>query len=248
MLACVLRTVGAFPSDAILRSVWDRPDGLAVFPGALPAAAAELLKAEVDDLLAICTTNPEPDGAEAFAAPRAFRDDGIATISTDTARSVGLPGTAAAMEFLRDTVARAAAAAPAACGAPLVAAPFVQLAVFRVGARGYVPHRDLLRMSGGNSPYGLTAILYANEWWDLARDGGALRCYRPGLSSFDYGTDEESGGAYEDIAPELGTLALFLSPGVVHAVRPARRARVALTLWAAPGPWPPDHVPDFKSY
>ena len=109
-------------------------------------------------------------------------------------------------------------ASPPYDAAPLVAAPWCQLACYRPGRRGYAPHRDLSRHEGG-----LTALCYANPAWSQ-RDGGALRLLG------DDGAEELAA-----VAPELGTLVLFRSPEVLHEVLPSRRSRVAFTLWAAPG-------------
>ena len=78
---------------------------------------------------------------------------------------------------------------------------------------GYARHRDCLRYSDARV---VSAVFYLNpEWHD--RDGGALRLYLP--------------HAYHDIAPQGGTLALFLSAQFEHEVLPPARTRFSIACW-----------------
>lgn len=78
----------------------------------------------------------------------------------------------------------------------------------------YQKHVDRFRDDDRRS---VTAILYLNEGWQ-AGDGGALRFYPQ---------DETP----REVPPELGTLVVFLSAGLVHEVLPAGRERLSLTGW-----------------
>jgi hypothetical protein len=64
--------------------------------------------------------------------------------------------------------------------------------------------------------------------WDLSTEGGALRCY-VGAE----GTDCTGVTATEvrDVAPTGGRVVLFPSRDLLHAVRPTKRSRLALTAW-----------------
>lgn len=89
-------------------------------------------------------------------------------------------------------------------------------AVYPPGA-GYQKHLDNFR---GTSARIVSAVLYLNEDWDEA-DGGQLRLY----------TDGTEDGAYVDVFPHAGQLALFRSTRFWHEVMPARRERFSLTGW-----------------
>ena len=66
----------------------------------------------------------------------------------------------------------------------------------------------------------LTTILYLNENYDAARDGGVLRIYKPDGSSF-----------YE-IEPVFGRLIVFWSDSrTPHEVLPSYRERFAISVW-----------------
>lgn len=78
---------------------------------------------------------------------------------------------------------------------------------------GYARHRDCLRYSDARV---VSAVFYLNPAWD-AHDGGALRLYLP--------------HAYHDIAPQGGTLALFLSAQFEHEVLPPVRTRFSIACW-----------------
>lgn len=63
----------------------------------------------------------------------------------------------------------------------------------------------------------VSAVLYLNEAWQ-AEEGGALRLYPEGAEP-------------QDVMPQLGTLAVFLSANLPHEVLPATRERLSLTGW-----------------
>lgn len=85
-------------------------------------------------------------------------------------------------------------------------------ALYPPGA-GYARHRDRFRDDDARV---LSSVLYLNEDW-TERDGGALRLY----------LDEGE----HDVLPRGGTLALFLSAEIEHAVLPARRERLSIAGW-----------------
>eukprot|EP00746_Dinoflagellata_sp_MGD_P046949 gnl/MRDRNA2_/MRDRNA2_215721_c0_seq1.p1 gnl/MRDRNA2_/MRDRNA2_215721_c0~~gnl/MRDRNA2_/MRDRNA2_215721_c0_seq1.p1 ORF type:complete len:436 (-),score=51.06 gnl/MRDRNA2_/MRDRNA2_215721_c0_seq1:71-1309(-) len=205
--------------DAIDR-IWTTNDSFVLLHNVIPPYMAAALESELEDLKAICVEDP----LEHSNDTQLFRDDRICTIDADLCRhpEVQLPSTAAAIDLLY-SVARRGATAPGRPATPIVTAPWVQLACFQPSADGYRAHRDLTRFkeTGG----GLTTILYLNRCWDRERDGGCLRIHRSG--------DAEQ--PWYDIDPEFGTLIQFRSPEVLHEVRPSRRTRLALTLWAGPG-------------
>jgi SM-20-related protein len=66
----------------------------------------------------------------------------------------------------------------------------------------------------------VSCILYLNDDW-MPADGGQLRLYLDGSGA----------GEYLDIAPQGGTLVVFLSGRFYHEVLPARRERMSLTGW-----------------
>ena len=94
----------------------------------------------------------------------------------------------------------------------------VLVSCYPPGKAHYQRHLDCY---GDDNARALTLIMYANaEEWDLERDGGALRL--------------ESAATQQtvDVAPRGGTIVVFSSKDVWHAVLPTRReARFALTLW-----------------
>lgn len=97
----------------------------------------------------------------------------------------------------------------------------VQLAWYPAGSVGYGRHLDAPAKGFGAGRAGrrITAILYCNEAW-LPEHGGELQLWAP--------NDKRR----VDVEPRAGRLLLFLSGCVPHAVRPAQRARVAVTMWA----------------
>jgi SM-20-related protein len=65
----------------------------------------------------------------------------------------------------------------------------------------------------------LSSVLYLNRDWDAA-DGGHLRIYAP-----------DSDQVLDEVRPEFGTLAVFLSEDIPHEVIPARRERFSIAGW-----------------
>lgn len=86
-------------------------------------------------------------------------------------------------------------------------------AVYAPGAR-YARHLDRLRHSDARV---VSAVFYLNDSWD-ERDGGALRIHL-------------ADGAYRDVYPQAGHLALFLSDRFEHEVLPASRPRMSIACW-----------------
>ncbi|HEY7758372.1 MAG TPA: 2OG-Fe(II) oxygenase [Burkholderiales bacterium] len=92
-------------------------------------------------------------------------------------------------------------------------------AVYPPGA-GYRRHFDRLAGDAQFAGAGgrvLSCVLYLNRHWP-PEDGGQLRLYRPGAPAL-------------DVAPQGGTLVVFLSDRFEHEVLPARRERLSLTGW-----------------
>jgi Rps23 Pro-64 3,4-dihydroxylase Tpa1-like proline 4-hydroxylase len=71
--------------------------------------------------------------------------------------------------------------------------------------------------------------LYLNAPWDIDRDGGALHLF-PGADPDD-GTGASCPCGVVAVAPTGGTLVLFDSKTILHAVEPTSRRRLALTAW-----------------
>jgi SM-20-related protein len=90
------------------------------------------------------------------------------------------------------------------------------LAVYPVGSF-YRKHLDRFQTAGHRV---ISCILYLNEGWG-PEEGGELRLYD--------GPGEDAG--YEDVLPEGGKFAIFLSSSVHHEVLPANRERISLTGW-----------------
>jgi SM-20-related protein len=99
----------------------------------------------------------------------------------------------------------------------------LQLGVFEVEAHfalyppgsGYERHLDAFQ---SDNPRRLSAVLYLNHDW-AARDGGELAIY------------DAMGCEIRRVLPEGGTLVLFLSQQVPHAVLPATRWRASIATW-----------------
>ena len=68
-------------------------------------------------------------------------------------------------------------------------------------------------------PRVLTAIVYLNEKWDAARDGGELSI------------DVDGSARAAKLAPELDRLVVFWSRTAAHEVLPVSRDRYALSMW-----------------
>ena len=78
----------------------------------------------------------------------------------------------------------------------------------------YQKHLDRFRDDDRRA---VSAVFYLNADWQ-AEQGGALRLYL-------------ADGRELDVLPEAGTLVLFLSADLPHAVLPASRERLSLTGW-----------------
>lgn len=87
-------------------------------------------------------------------------------------------------------------------------------ALYPPGA-GYHRHVDAFQH---DNPRRLSAVLYLNRHWRRAQ-GGELAIY------------DASGGEVLRILPQAGTLVLFLSQGIPHAVLPTRRWRASIAAW-----------------
>jgi len=110
----------------------------------------------------------------------------------------------------------------------------LQLGVFELEAHfalyppgsGYERHLDAFQ--DGN-PRRLSAVLYLNPVW-AENDGGELAIY------------DDDGREVRRVLPEAGTLVLFLSQRIPHAVLPAKRWRASIAAWfrirGEGGPWP----------
>jgi SM-20-related protein len=103
---------------------------------------------------------------------------------------------------------------------------------------GYERHVDAFRH---DNPRRLSAVLYLNRQWRQS-EGGELAIY------------DSDGNVVERILPEAGTLVLFLSQTVPHAVLPTRRWRASIAAWfrvrqpdALPGGSTADHVARAKA-
>jgi SM-20-related protein len=79
---------------------------------------------------------------------------------------------------------------------------------------GYARHFDRLV---GTDVRAISAALYLNDDW-VTEDGGQLRLYTGGGSSF-------------DVLPQGGRLVAFQSDRFEHEVLPARRERMSFTGW-----------------
>lgn len=90
---------------------------------------------------------------------------------------------------------------------------------YPVGA-GYARHVDGFRHDDARV---LSLVLYLNRDWP-ADAGGALRLHLP--------------DGHRDIAPQQGTLAIFLSVGVEHEVLPATQPRFSVAAWFRQRPRP----------
>lgn len=82
----------------------------------------------------------------------------------------------------------------------------------------YQKHLDQFK---GKEDRQVSCILYLNQQWQPADDGGSLRMYLDGAAAT----------PYLDIPPMGGTLVTFLSGQFLHEVLPASRTRTSLTGW-----------------
>jgi hypothetical protein len=133
-------------------------------------------------------------------------------------------------------------------GAEALAVPGVCLVSAYPAGAHYSRHLDCY---GDDNARALTLILYANdEDWRLDRDGGGL-ALEPVTAAAAGGQAEEegqaegqaaAGGQAEEegqemvVSPSGGTLVIFESRTVWHAVRPSKKLRYAATLWVYASP------------
>lgn len=89
-------------------------------------------------------------------------------------------------------------------------------AIYPPGA-GYQKHLDQFI---GKEERKVSCILYLNENWS-ADDGGELKMY----------LDKQDETNFIEIAPNAGTLVVFLSADFLHEVLPAKRERMSITGW-----------------
>jgi len=87
-------------------------------------------------------------------------------------------------------------------------------ALYPPGA-GYQRHVDAFQH---DNPRRLSAVLYLNRHWRRSQ-GGELAVY------------DTEGRELQRVLPEAGTLVLFLSQTVPHAVLPTRRWRASIAAW-----------------
>ena len=87
-------------------------------------------------------------------------------------------------------------------------------ALYPPGA-GYQRHVDAFQH---DNPRRLSAVLYLNRHWRRSQ-GGELAIY------------DAEGCELQRVLPEAGTLVLFLSQSVPHAVLPTRRWRASIAAW-----------------
>ncbi|AGA35176.1 2OG-Fe(II) oxygenase [Thioalkalivibrio nitratireducens DSM 14787] len=80
---------------------------------------------------------------------------------------------------------------------------------------GYECHLDAFQQ---DNPRRLSAVLYLNRHWRRSQ-GGTLAIH------------DARGQIVEHILPEAGTMVLFLSQTVPHAVLPTRRWRASIAAW-----------------
>lgn len=102
------------------------------------------------------------------------------------------------------------------------------------GYASYITHKDNYTHETHNRRE-VTILLYLNEEWDGARDGGALRVFEPadaGVDDEDF-DDAKSDRPSRDIEPRGGRLVIFRSNDVWHRVLPAigNTDRYAVQLW-----------------
>lgn len=176
--------------------------GWAVAPGFFPADLVAGLAAEAEAL----------DQAGALAAAGIGRD-GAAEPTVRAAHIHWLDGDTAprrrwlaAMEHLRLALNRA-----------LFLGLFEYEGHYAVYPPGAFYRRHVDSLAGARNRL-VSAVAYLDTDWRWA-DGGQLRIW------------DRSGALAAEVAPEAGTLALFLSEEIPHEVRPTRRRRHAVPGW-----------------
>lgn len=82
----------------------------------------------------------------------------------------------------------------------------------------------------------LTMIVYTNNGWDAARDGGCLHLY-------DEAASDPKQRCWRSVAPLAGRIVLFRADHVLHKVMPTYRERFALTAWWMASPRAGERMP-----
>lgn len=183
-------------------------DGMAVVPGFIEPAAAGRLRRAAARMFAEGDFRAAGVGRGAsFRVRPEVRCDQVCWLEASRHGPV-VAGWLARMEGLRQAV-----------NAGLFLGLFGYEAHFSVYPRGafYRTHVDRFADAPLRT---LSTVLYLNQGW-REEDGGQLRIY------------EGAAGVapWRDIAPEAGTLVVFLSERFPHEVLPARRRRWSLSGW-----------------
>lgn len=199
---------GVGPEDALLERVrvcW-AVDLLAPVDGWKAAAAVTAASAAATGMAAAATATAEVAATAQSPSPRWS--------------ALQLPAPllelAAAIDRLRIELA-------AATGRPLVDAVELQLLCYEAGGH-YARHVDTGQAQQTLRRSVSFLVYLTQDSWDTARDGGELRIFEP---------SREAGESamIADVSPEAGTLVLFDSATIPHAVLPTRRKRLALVGW-----------------
>ena len=178
--------------------------GLAVLPGYLDAPLVDALRDELHAARAAAGLHRARVGRGCGRRRAAdVRGDWIRWLDGSTEAQRGL---FARLEAIREEVNRSLM-----LGLFEIEAHF---ALYPPGA-GYQRHVDAFQH---DNPRRLSAVLYLNRHWRRAQ-GGELAIY------------DAAGGEVRRILPQAGTLVLFLSQNVPHAVLPTRRWRASIAAW-----------------
>ena len=101
---------------------------------------------------------------------------------------------------------------------------------FYAPGAAYSKHLDRFHSDDART---VSVVLYLNEDWQTEQ-GGALRLYpqqSPPQSPQQSPTQSPQENTSQDIYPEAGRIAIFLSADMPHEVLPATRDRMSLTGW-----------------
>lgn len=101
------------------------------------------------------------------------------------------------------------------------------LACYSGEGASYGPHIDNADGDGRVDGRVLTAILYLNPGWDRT-SGGELSIFEAETGELGSASVE---GRWQNVWPEMGTLALFRADRTLHEVRPSHARRYALSVW-----------------
>ena len=124
-------------------------------------------------------------------------------------------------------------------GTEQLAVPGVCLVSAYPSGAHYSRHLDCY---GEDNARALTCILYANDDdWELERDGGSLVLEPPTPTTRARAAAAKTAAAAAkaesvEVTPSGGTLVIFESRTVWHAVRPSKKLRYATTLWVYASP------------